>query len=360
VGGNPISITECNGCNSITVTYPFGTMTITGTNLEASTTLENNVYKIRGLGNVTVSFTGEDNSELWENGNILNGLTRTFNNLSAGDVYRIDAQLNNGNPDPQNDDYDDITFDLNFTGTYVMVQINGRSVLDDSNVEEKDGYTFNDLVINNAGTTNPSDTNTLRLQNRFGDAFVTEYTINGVRYTEDNDNVTVNDGGEWIISVPGAEKYTISATGDNEIAVPRTIIWANVDADETSENFDEDMLLEHGSAKVVGIYDENNTKVSGTTEADEDGMGWVQVNPGDKVVFEFVPEYGYQLTGVSANGVPLEAQDTMNQYEFIMPNANIHFSATFKKVDDIVSFTSDKVKNGEITLGNTLNGGSAN
>jgi len=32
---------------------------------------------------------------------------------------------------------------------------------------------------------------------------------------------------------------------------------------------------------------------------------------------------------------------------------------TFKKVDDIVSFTSDKVKNGEITLGNTLNGGSA-
>ena len=105
--------------------------------------------------------------------------------------------------------------------------------------------------------------------------------------------------------MPGAAKYIISGEGDAGAAVPRTIIWANVDADTTADDYEEDMRLEHGKAKVIAIYD-GETQVAGETDVDEEtGMGWVQVTPGNEVIFEFVPEYGYQLTSVSANGLPL-------------------------------------------------------
>lgn len=64
-------------------------------------------------------------------------------------------------------------------------------------------------------------------------------------------------------------------------------------------------------------------------------------------------------TRVKANGMQLEAQSTINQYTFIMPDANVHFSAEFKETKDIVKANSEKVSSGSIELGNTLSGGSA-
>ena len=119
------------------------------------------------------------------------------------------------------------------------------------------------------------------------------------------------------------------------------------------------MVLQHGSAKIVAIYDENGNKVNDGVDVDENGMAMVPVEPGSKVVFEFVPEYGYQLTSVKANGMQLEAQSTINQYTFTMPDANVHFSAEFKETKDIVKASSEKVSSGSIELGNTLSGGSA-
>lgn len=91
----------------------------------------------------------------------------------------------------------------------------------------------------------------------------------------------------------------------------------------------------------------------------KDGLGWAKVIPGSKVVFEFVPEYGYQLTSVMSNGFALKPQDTINQYTFIMPDANVHFSAEFTKTEDVVKADSEKVSGGNIELGNDLAGGSA-
>ena len=118
------------------------------------------------------------------------------------------------------------------------------------------------------------------------------------------------------------------------------------------------MLLEHGRAKVIAIYD-GETQVAGETDVDETGMGWVQVIPGHQVVFEFVPEYGYQLTSVEANGLALEPQDTMNQYIFEMPDTNVHFSATFERTEDVLEANSEKITGGSIVLNGGLEGGSA-
>lgn len=73
----------------------------------------------------------------------------------------------------------------------------------------------------------------------------------------------------------------------------------------------------------------------------KDGLGWAKVILGSKVVFEFVPEYGYQLTSVMSNGFALKPQDTINQYTFIMPDANVHFSAEFTKTEDVVKADSE-------------------
>ena len=110
----------------------------------------------------------------------------------------------------------------------------------------------------------------------------------------------------------------------------RTIIWTNpnwVPQTQEDAQWGEDFKISHGYAKAIAVYDKNNVKLtpdqyikSGSNEYGlENGFGWVNIVPGYKVVFEFVPEYGYQLTGIIINGQPISPSDTMNRFEFTMP-----------------------------------------
>ena len=259
---------------------------------------------------------------------------------------------------PVQQNYEDIEFDISWTNTFINIWINDIPVIEESDDYSSQTFTYNGVNVENAGNTSAEGTNVIRLQPRFGDYPVDEFTINGTVYNAENQDVTIQND-EWTITVPGATKYTISGTGNTNAQVPRTIIWANVDADNSADGFKEDMVLEHGRAKIVAVYD-GDTQISGETDVDANtGMGWVQVVPGSRVVFEFVPEYGYQLTSVKANGFDLEPQDTINQYEFIMPDTNVHFQAVFTRTNDVVDADSEKVESGTITLGENLAGGSA-
>ena len=82
-----------------------------------------------------------------------------------------------------------------------------------------------------------------------------------------------------------------------------------------------------------------------------EGRGYVSLAEGNVVIFEFVAEYGYQLTSVSANGLKLEAQETTNQYKYIMPATDIHFQATFTKTEDVVKSSTSKVTSGTVKIG---------
>ena len=252
-------------------------------------------------------------------------------------------------------DYGDIEFDIEFTNTYCNVWINGSSVISDENGEYIS--VFNDIV-GRAGITDDSDYNILRIQNSFGELPITEFLINGESYTEGMPTVLVTDEG-WYIAVSGSDRYVIRGTGDSNFVAPRTIIWANAHANQNAQDYEEDMLLNHGSARVMAVYDNNGELISNEVDVDDDGLGFVAVYPGYQVIFEFVPEYGYQLTGVSANGVALEPQDTINQYRFVMPDNNIHFSAEFTRIDDVVEANSEKVTSASIDLGDNFDSGSA-
>lgn len=364
IGGGATEITEADGDDeTVTVNFTNGTLTIAGTNLYSNTTMNaNNRYEVYTLGDVTLTATPNENysGDLRENGNLLGSNTVEYTGLVAGDIHIIDVEFTEqgGGQDPVVPALEDIEFDLSWTNSFINTWINDVSVIEESDDYQSTSFNYTGIVVPEAGTTNSEENNVIRLQPRFGDYPVTEYNINGVNYTSESPEVTIDNEGSWFITVPGSAKYIITGVGDSGIAVPRTIIWANVDVDTSAEEYEEDMRLEHGKAKVVAIYD-GETAVAGETDVDENGMGWVQVTPGNKVLFEFVPEYGYQLTAVSANGLPLEPQDTMNQYIFEMPDTNVHFSATFERVEDVVEANSEKITSGSIAIDGALQGGTA-
>ena len=279
----------------------------------------------------------------------------------------IEKKSNNtgGNTQQQTTGNEDIDFDIDFSGVMMNVSIlTGNKSVMGGGTDKFVG------TIEGAGTTDPTKTNTLEFMIEFGESkTVSEFEINGVVYKEGMDEVvkTINDMDQtpiYTITVPGAEKYTIRKAASIDVVAARTIIWANPGATDIDS---EDALIEHGSARIIAVYDENGALVSKnkyTHEGQEYGLddknnGWAKIDPGFKVVFEFVPEYGYQLTKVAANEQTLAPQSTTNQYTFTMPDTNVHFAATFTKTEDIVKAESEKVSSGEISLGNTLDGGTA-
>ena len=280
--------------------------------------------------------------------------------------------------------YDDIEFDVLFENTSMNMWINDMTVFDDQNGPQN---SF-DGTVNNAGVAS-SGTNVLKFIASFGEPEVTTFNINGVNYTENSAEVTVTEDTSipnvvahiYEIEVPAASKYTVRGAGiAAQQTIPRTIIWTNPDwkaPTPADEEWAKDFKIEHGYAKVIEVYDNENNKIDPShyinfqeqpdgSKSDKYGLnkgfGQIFVLPGTRAVFEFIPEYGYQLTSISINGQPIKATGTMNRFEFTMPDSsgNIHFSATFKKTSDIVKANSKKIESGNITLSNKeLSGGSA-
>ncbi|MBR6033317.1 MAG: hypothetical protein IKP28_00960 [Clostridia bacterium] len=220
-------------------------------------------------------------------------------------------------------------------------------------------------VIDGAGTTDPSKTNTLKFAVSFGDKEVTEFEINGVTYRIGETEGVIYNEPDVIIEVPGAALYTIRGVADENAVIPRTIIWTNpgyVPTDEADEEWIQEFKIEHGNAYIKEVFDENGNVVDKAeylgswngSEQDrgvgENHFGYVVIKPGYHVIFEFVPEYGYQLTDIRVNGQSIGCGDRVNEFEFEMPDANVHFDAEFTEKDNVVKTNSNKVSHGTIDL----------
>lgn len=297
-------------------------------------------------------------------------------NLPGGLEFKVVAKNNQQNtqqPDA-NGGPDNIEFDVKFTDTHVLMWVNDKMFLDD-----REGLkdTFKGTVTG-AGYNAIDKTNTIKVQNSFGDAPLIEITINGDTFKQGDANVTIGPNNEFIVTVPGATKYTITGKIDPDFPIPRTIIWVNPDyvpKDAADAAWVKDFTISHGYAKVIEVYDETGKKldssvyISNQVQPDgsksdnyglNKGFGWIQVFKGYKVVFELEPEYGYQLTGIAINETPLKAIDNIvNRFEVIIPEGNLHFAATYTKTEDIVKAKSKKVASGSVELGGGLASGSA-
>ena len=143
----------------------------------------------------------------------------------------------------------------------------------------------------------------------------------------------------------------LNAAGTQHIQIDhsvRTITWAY-----DSQTYGEDAYLEHGKAQVVaveGVDDLYNIPFA-SNPGDEKG-GHIAVEAGKKVTVRLIPDYGYQLTGVTLNGgVELMAQADVSTFTFTMPATNVHLKGIFTKKEDTIE------RSGNIVSGITIEHG---
>lgn len=284
-------------------------------------------------------------------------------NVASDEAWEFEVEYVDGGSGGQTpSSYEDISLNATFNNTFGEIILNNLG-----SARTPEGASYRGTFLN-AGYTDSTKTNQITINTSLSEPYAKRVTVNGRNYdfTDNRDSHT--------IEVAGASSYTIVVEGNPSVVTPKTIIWTNPDykpTDEEDAAWVSTFSIGHGSAKVIAVYDEDNNLVSPSqyvvnSEAIDnggvyEGFGHIAVIPGSRVVFEFVPEYGYQLTSISINEQPIEATATMNRFEFTMPRAsgNVHFSATFSKTDDIVKANSEKVSSGTIDLGNALEGGTA-
>ena len=127
-----------------------------------------------------------------------------------------------------------------------------------------------------------------------------------------------------------------------------TVTWAY-----DAKRYGEDAYLEHGTAKIIKVGDKTDFTdwdMFGSNPGNKDG-GNLVVEPGQQVTVELVPDYGYQLAGVSLNGNTLAPQEDISTYTFTMPQTNVHFKGAFVKAADVTDVSSAAVGKIEISDG---------
>lgn len=143
----------------------------------------------------------------------------------------------------------------------------------------------------------------------------------------------------------------LNAAGTQHIQIDhsvRTITWAY-----DRQTYGEDAYLEHGKAQVVaveGVYDLYSIPFA-NNPGDEKG-GHIAVEAGKQVTVRLIPDYGYQLKGVSLNGgVTLAPQAEVSTFTFTMPDTNVHFKGIFTQTSDEIKKSGSKVSYASVENG---------
>ena len=187
--------------------------------------------------------------------------------------------------------------------------------------------------------------------------------VAGAEYRVDDSVDTVkvyvlNSGsGKYMIQGAGTSEenaVTWTGKGNYSIQVDKeriTITWGY-----DSTTYGEDAYLEHGTARIIQINGTapNTGDPYGNNAGDSRG-GNLVVQPGDTVTVELKPDYGYQLNGVSLNGINLTAATNISTFTFTMPNTQIHLKGIFGKAEDMVDISAAK----EVTSVSISNGANA-
>lgn len=236
----------------------------------------------------------------------------------------------------------------------INTNISARVVFGDR-IEGEDEVVGTEFMVDDAGTSGNVDENMLVYVSVEPDFFanvrLTTVSINGEA------QAITSPTGRNVYVLPAANSYTINITG--AATEVYNINWSN--PGYTDPNTPNDVKIINGRAKVVRVYDnaQDMNDISASIACVANGCvddttkeGFIHFEKGNVIVFEFVPQYGYQLTNVSMNGLPLSPQDSTNQYILDTSNAagNGHFSATFTKVGDMVKSNSSAVSGGSLDL----------
>ena len=152
-------------------------------------------------------------------------------------------------------------------------------------------------------------------------------------------------------AVGTSEDTAITVNGTQHIQIDRkclTVTWAYDDT------YGEDGRIEHGTAEIIKINGQDVSQMTFSNFANNPGDksgGHLAVKRDDVVTIKLIPDYGYQLSGASINGVTLAPQTEVSTFTFTMPDTNVHFKGIFTQTQDEINTTGTKVSSASVENG---------
>ena len=238
----------------------------------------------------------------------------------------------------------------------INTDVNTRVVFGD-HIEGTDEVVGTEFMVEAPGTSGNVAENMLVYVSIEPDFFA-NVKLTSIKINNESQTITAPTGRN-IYTLSTANSYTLDITGvATEVY---NINWSN--PGYTDPSTPEDVKIINGAAKVVKVYDNatDMNDISASIPCVANGCvdsttkeGFIHFEKGNVLVFEFTPQYGYQLTDIHMNELPLTPQNNTNQYVLDTANAtgNGHFSATFTKTNDSVKTNSAKILNGVLDLSN--------
>ena len=148
-----------------------------------------------------------------------------------------------------------------------------------------------------------------------------------------------------------SEDTAITVNGTQHIQIDRkclTVTWAYDDT------YGEDGRIEHGTAEIIKINGQDVPQMTFSDFANNPGDksgGHLAVKRDDVVTIKLIPDYGYQLSGASINGVTLAPQTEVSTFTFKMPDTNVHFKGIFTQTQDEINTSGTKVSSASVENG---------
>ncbi len=152
-------------------------------------------------------------------------------------------------------------------------------------------------------------------------------------------------------AVGTSEDTAITVNGTQHIQIDRkclTVTWAYDDT------YGEDGRIEHGTAEIIKINGQDVSQMTFSNFANNPGDksgGHLAVKRDDVVTIRLIPDYGYQLSGASINGVTLAPQTEVSTFTFKMPDTNVHFKGIFTQTSDEINTSATKVSSASFENG---------
>lgn len=152
-------------------------------------------------------------------------------------------------------------------------------------------------------------------------------------------------------AVGTSEDTAITVNGTQHIQIDRkclTVTWAYDDT------YGEDGRIEHGTAEIIKINGQDVSQMTFSNFANNPGDksgGHLAVKRDDVVTIKLIPDYGYQLSGASINGVTLAPQTEVSTFTFKMPDTNVHFKGIFTQTQDEIKTSATKVSSASFENG---------
>lgn len=384
------SVTAHFGNDSLTISSNNGGLYSDGTNTVYVPVDSNVVLNASGTGKIIVDGYNSNGSTYYLN---------TIANKAGNAPYIVDVNFEQNTQSNGN-----TTSSINVSvgdGVYQIDRYDpdlGEMVTVEENYNDEIDFRINGIQWNPESSTisynSASNTVMFTFESLWIDRYYEDIEINNVTYDLAELGINYDDRTWWLehnngtqmvsfsIEVPKAATYNIVAkhgenNGERFLA---TFLWTGDPVQAGGHDYIGHSKLEFVKAKY-GVGDEEFTvtedDIEGNTQREGDFDVFHSIDgflaygvkadvdyddgnltlPGEsEVTMRVVPEYGYQVTSVNGGEDFVTNDAGVSEFTLVLHNGEAgYFQATVEEVDNVVDAMSEKVKAGEITLGENAN-----